>query len=216
VLKLNSYSSKVLPLYSGLSFLLFIFSCSSPNQKQDGQSIAEKQDTFPVYGPAGHTVPGFHLTNQDSDTTMSKNYRGKILIADFIFTRCATMCPLMTQRMTHVQKEFSDNPQIQIASFTVDPEYDSPEELKKYARNFSADSARWNFYTGSKPAIYELARKGFFLPVDQGDGGPEDFIHSSRFVLVDKQGRIRGYYDGMDSLAVDSLIRNVKRLLVIQ
>lgn len=203
-----------------IPFWLFLFllciSCSPSPREQTSQIPPVKTDSFPMYGPSGHTLPEFHFINQDSDTFRKGNYRGKILIADFIFTRCATMCPLMTQRMTKVQKEFSSHKHnLQIASFTVDPEYDTPEVLKNYAHNFKADSGLWNFYTDTKPAIYELARKGFFLPVDQGDGGPEDFIHSPRFVLVDKEGRIRGYYDGTDSLAVDSLIRDVRRLLEI-
>ncbi|MCS7081687.1 MAG: SCO family protein [Bacteroidetes bacterium] len=175
-----------------------------------GRSTAE----LPVYGQ----VPDFRLINHDEQPISLADLKGRYWVAEFFFASCAGICLQMNQNMTLVQQAFRDQPdRVKIVSFTVDPERDTPEILKAYSRNWNARLEQWIFVTGPKPEIYRLARYGFRLAADeippQEEGGPYDFIHSSKFVLVDPQGQIRGYYDGTDRKAVETLIRDLRSLL---
>jgi len=161
-----------------------------------------------------HTVPDFNLISQTGDIVTQKNLAGKIYVADFFFTRCPSICPVMTSELTRVAEVFADNPDIKIISYTVDPEHDTVEVLRDYAARYNADPNQWHFVTGRKKEIYDLARKGYFIAAKEGDTGPVDFIHSQRFVLVDKEKRIRGYYDGTDKKDVDRLITEIGVLLI--
>ncbi|MCS7229411.1 MAG: SCO family protein [Candidatus Kryptonium sp.] len=165
--------------------------------------------TLPVYGE----IPEFSLIDQNGEKIALERLKGSIWVADFFFTSCAGICPRMTEQMSRVQEAFKDNPKIKLVSFTVDPERDSVWVLSEYAKGWGAINGKWFFVTGEKKKIYELARQGFKLPVEEGDGGPEDFIHSDKFVLVDSKGRIRGYYSGIEAEDVDRLIKDVKLIL---
>lgn len=159
-----------------------------------------------------HTIPEFEFFNQDSVLFGSKNLKNKIYIADFFFTTCPGICPKMTSQLTRVQEAFAKFPDVNIVSFTVDPQKDSVVALKRYASEFRADSTKWNFLTGSKEKLYTLAQKGFFVSALEDQALPE-FIHSDKFILVDKAGRIRGYYNGTDRGDVDRLISEVQVLI---
>jgi protein SCO1 len=165
------------------------------------------------------TVPGFQLTNQDGGITDSTSIKGKIHVAAFFFTRCGTICPKISSQLTRVQDVFRDKSEIVFLSFSVDPEYDRPEQLKAYAQRYEAIPGKWFFLTGDKIQIYNLAQRGYFLPVvDHGVsyGKPDEtFIHSEKLVLVDKMGHIRGFYDGTDKEDVDRLILEMRVLLDI-
>jgi len=167
------------------------------------------QPPLPRYGQ----VPDFAFTAHTGETLSLRDLLGHVWVADFFFTSCAGICPTMTAQMQRVQKAFRGHPQVRIVSFTVDPQTDTVEILAQYARGWGAQPGQWYFLTGEKKAIYALARQGFKVTATQGDGGPRDFIHSDRFVLVDRQGRIRGYYQGTDPKAVDALLRDLRRLL---
>lgn len=153
-----------------------------------------------------HYVPDFSLTNQDDGSVTGSILDNKITVVDFFFTTCPSICPIMSDELARVQNAFSSSDDIQILSITVDPDTDTPEVLRAYANEYNANTAQWQFLTGEKEHIYRTARCGFLLPVEDGDGSAEDFIHSDRFVLVDKDKRIRGYYEGTSREEVDRLI----------
>lgn len=160
-----------------------------------------------------HRVGAFKLTNQDGQLITEKNYRNKIYITDFFFVTCPTICPKMTDQMHRVYKEFKANDDIMFLSHTVMPEADSVPVLKEYADKLNVDAAKWNFVTGDKKQIYNLARKTYFAAITEGDGGVDDFIHTENFVLVDKEKRLRGFYDGTSKKDVDRLIEDINALL---
>lgn len=178
---------------------------------------------LPIFFPEGiedssstgkqHVIPPFQLTDQEGNPFTEANLAGKIVIADFVFTRCQSICPQMTSELTRVQQAFKDRQDVILVSHTVDPEYDTTAVLKAYADKYGAQYGKWFMLHGSKEKLYSLARKGYVLPVQDGDGGPEDFVHSEKVVLVDKQGRIRGFYDGTNPLKVDTLILETRLLL---
>jgi protein SCO1/2 len=170
-----------------------------------------KQEALPVLG----TVPDFTLTERSGQPLGLNDLRGSIWIADFIFTNCAGTCPFMTTAMTEIQKialaEKLDD--VKLVSITVDPERDSLEVLQRFAAGYGAVKDRWYFLTGDGAAIQQLAQKGFLLSAAASGGSEEEsIIHSNRFVLVDRQGRIRGYYDGTDDEQVAQLLKDLKKL----
>ncbi|EAY29048.1 SCO family protein [Microscilla marina] len=161
-----------------------------------------------------HTITPFKFTNQNNKEVSNKDVKGKIYVADFFFTRCGSICPKMTSQLTRVQNAFKDNKEINILSFSIDPEHDSVEVLKNYADQYKAISGQWHFLTGNKHEIYNLGVKGFKIPVgDEGQEVTPDYFHSSRLILVDHKGRIRGYYNGVSRDEVDKLILEIKVLL---
>ncbi|SHO65289.1 SCO family protein [Algoriphagus zhangzhouensis] len=160
-----------------------------------------------------HYIPEFAFTNQEGKTIGRKDMEGKITIVDFFFTSCPSICPVMSKEMERVNDMFRNNPEVQILSISIDPEYDTPEILQEYANEHHATPGKWHFLSGSKLETYELARCGFILPTVDGLGNPDDFIHSDKFTLVDDQGRIRGYYSGTNREDVDLLMLETKVLL---
>ncbi|WP_026955490.1 SCO family protein [Algoriphagus vanfongensis] len=162
---------------------------------------------------AQHYIPEFAFTNQEGKTIGRKEMEGKITIVDFFFTSCPSICPLMSKEMERVNDMFRDNPEVQIMSISIDPEYDTPEILQEYADEHHAIAGKWHFLSGPKLETYQLARCGFVLPTLDGMGVPDDFVHSDKFVLVDEQGRIRGYYSGTNREDVDLLMLETKVLL---
>lgn len=157
-----------------------------------------------------HTIPKFNLVNQYGKLVSNEAVKGRVYIADYFFTTCQSICPIMSKQLDRVYKA---RPEVMILSHTVDPETDSSAQLLLYSEKFKADGRRWIFLTGNKPELYELARRGYLLDAREGDGGAEDFIHTQNFALIDKMGRIRGYYDGTDSTAVNELITDIGFLL---
>ncbi|GAB3987097.1 hypothetical protein GCM10028807_06060 [Spirosoma daeguense] len=164
-------------------------------------------------------IPPFSLIDQDGKTVNESIVKGKIYVADFFFTRCGTICPRISSQLTRVQDIFRNHPEIVFLSHSVDPEHDRPEQLKAYAQKYEAIPGKWYFLTGSKAAIYDLAMHGYYLPVvDAGvkEGKPDEtFIHSEKLVLVDKDGIVRGFYDGTDKEDVDRLVLEIRILLDI-
>ena len=145
-----------------------------------------------------HTIADFKLTNQRGETITNKNYKDKIYVADFFFTRCQTICIAMAYNMSELQDFYKNDVDIMFLSHSVTPVIDSVTVLKEYADRKGVLDGKWNVTTGSKKHIYELARKSYFAVLDEGNGDENDFIHTEQFVLVDKDKRIRGYYDGTE------------------
>ncbi|WP_299991775.1 SCO family protein [uncultured Pontibacter sp.] len=157
-------------------------------------------------------VPAFQLTSQQGQAISQKDLDGHIYVADFFFATCPDICKAMSSQMVRVQEAFQDEQQVKLVSFTVNPEYDTPEVLSEYGDRYGADPAKWYFLTGDRDKIYTLAQKGFYLPVMKVEG-QQDFIHSEKFMLVDKDRYVRGIYDGTDKEDVDRLILEIKVLL---
>lgn len=159
-----------------------------------------------------HTISDFSLVNQNGDTITQEDYNDKIYVADFFFTTCLTICPIMTNNMVDIQKSIMDQPDVMLLSHTVTPATDSVARLKAYAREKGVADHKWNLLTGDKKQIYELARKSYLAVKDEGDGGPFDMIHTENFILVDKEKRIRGTYNGTDPAEVDRLLKDIEWL----
>jgi len=161
-----------------------------------------------------HKIPSFSFINQDGKVITDKTLEGKIYVADYFFTTCQSICPKMAGELKRVQDKFEyTNGKVQILSHTVDPENDSVPVLKAYSNLVHANNNMWNFVTGDKKQLYDLARNGYMLNALEGDGGPDDFIHSELFILVDKEKHIRGIYDGTNIKAVSDLIDDIKILI---
>ena len=156
-----------------------------------------------------HTIANFELINQNGETITQKDYKDKIYIADFFFTRCTNICIAMAYNMNELQEFYKDDDDIMFLSHSVTPVIDSVAVLKEYAINKGVIDGKWNVTTGSKKHIYELARKSYFAVIEDGDGGEDDFIHTEQFVLVDKERRIRGYYDGTDKEDMEKLKKDM-------
>jgi cytochrome oxidase Cu insertion factor (SCO1/SenC/PrrC family) len=162
-------------------------------------------------------VPDFSLQERNGGTVGLADLKDHVWVANFVFTHCAGPCPLLTSRMAVLEKRLGELPDVRLVSFTVDPERDTPEVLRDYAKSYGAGE-RWFFLTGEKPALYELIMDGFKLGIDDGSAvtagapGPGTITHSVRFVLVDRHGRIRGYYDGTEPGLPDKLLPLVRAL----
>lgn len=188
----------------------------------------QPKKNLPVYSPAMvnselvpeeiqhvrkyHTIADFSLTNQNGEAVTQEDYKDRIYIADFFFTTCPTICPLMTKNMAVIQSEIQDDQEVLLLSHSVTPEIDSVAQLKKYALEKGVDDKKWNLVTGDKKDIYELARKSYLAVKTDGDGGPFDMIHTENFILVDKERRIRGFYDGTKTEDIEKLMEDLKVL----
>jgi protein SCO1/2 len=166
------------------------------------------QRTVSSYG----TVPNFELVNQDGQRFGSAQLAGKIWIADFIYTSCPGPCPMISTRMSELQKPL-EKTDVHLVSFSVDPEKDTPDVLRGYAEKLHAEPKRWDFLTGQKSAIYNLSHNDFKLAVSDGSDEAGIPVHSTRMVLVDRQGAIRGYYEATDADAVTKLLADTSHLL---
>ena len=159
-----------------------------------------------------HSIAEFKLINQNGDTITQAFYKDKIYVADFFFTTCQTICPIMTDHMYEIQKRTISDPEILLLSHTVTPEIDSVAQLNRYAKQKLVNPAKWNLVTGDKKQIYDLARRSYLAVKTSGDGGPYDMIHTENFMLIDKQRQIRGFYDGTNPEAVETLLEDIKTL----
>lgn len=201
-----------------IPIVIIVFLKTFGNNKYDIPVLFENgvEDPFmecDIVEEGQHYIPEFVLTSQDGLSMGREEMKGKITIVDFFFTSCPSICPIMSTEMERVDDAFRNQDQVQIFSISIDPEYDTPEVLKEYAERHRATPGKWFFLTGEKQLIYDLARCGFILPTLDGNGVPDDFVHSDKFVLVDELGRIRGYYSGTNRDDVDKLILETKILL---
>ena len=189
--------------------------------------ILKPVEVLPIYQPAEvneklvdssiihvakyHKISDFKLTNQNGKEITQANYKDKIYVADFFFTTCQDICPVMTKNMYQLQKELKNDNQILLLSHTVIPEVDTVEQLKKYAIENNVDDSKWNLVTGDKKQIYELARKSY-LAVEDSNYSQYDMIHTENFMLIDKERQIRGFYDGTNSEEINRLLKDIEIL----
>ena len=172
----------------------------------------ELVDTSLLHVKKYHTIADFSLTNQNGKAISNEDYKDKIYIADFFFTTCPTICPIMTDNMFNIQKQLLNDDEVMLLSHSVTPVIDSVAQLKKYALEKGVIDSKWNLVTGDKKQIYDLARKSYMAVKTDGDGGPFDMIHTENFILVDKERRIRGTYDGTNPEEIEKLLADLKIL----
>ena len=164
--------------------------------------------------PALGLVPEFALTEATGTTLRRVDLSGKVWIASFIFTRCGEACPMMMRRETRLQADLPARDDLRLVSFSVDPDWDTPKVLTDYAHMFGAGQGRWLFLTGNKKQVYHLATEGFRLATVDADPAKEmPILHSSKLILVDRHGMIRGYYDSTEEAELHKLIRDVRQVL---
>lgn len=192
-------------------------------------ATAYEEENLPVYNPTdfnpelvdasirnteiNHTVSDFELFNQNGKTITQKDYENKIYVTDFFFSRCPSICPIMSNNMEKLQDIFFEEDDVMFLSLSVTPILDSVPILKEYAQKHGAIDSKWNITTGDKKHIYNLARKSFFAVVSEGDGGLQDFIHTPNFILIDKTRRIRGVYDGTKDQDIQRIKEDIHFLL---
>ena len=190
--------------------------------------LVKPKEELPVYNPVdvnprlvddsvkhisrNHRISDFNLINQNGEVITKEDFEGKIYIADFFFTRCQTICPIMAVNMKDLQEEFKSDPDLKFLSHSVTPVMDSVPILRAYADKNEAIDGKWEITTGDKRHIYELARKSYFAVLDEGDGGDQDFIHTEQFILVDQEGQIRGFYDGTEKEEMQRIIDDISIL----
>jgi protein SCO1/2 len=178
---------------------------------QPNRVNAELVDSTVQHVKKYHTIADFRLTNQNGKTVTQNDYQDKIYVADFFFTTCQTICPIMTDHMVTIQKELQNDNEVLLLSHSVTPEIDSVAQLKKYALEKGVNDDKWNLVTGDKKEIYELARKSYLAAKDV-PYSEYDLIHTENFVLVDKKKRIRGFYDGTNPADIEKLLEDIKVL----
>lgn len=159
-----------------------------------------------------HKIDDFSLINQYGDTISQADFNDKIYITDFFFTTCQDICPIMTKHMEKIQKAFINDDEVMLLSHSVTPSIDDVERLNRYAKDHNAIRGKWHLVTGNKKEIYRLARQSYFTTKTTGDGGPYDMVHTENFVLVDKEKRIRGTYDGTNPDEIEEAIEDIKIL----
>ena len=201
--------------YIGIAFIILIFGIYAVPK------IVNKFKT-PKLVTIGK-VPSFEFTNQDGKLITNSFYEGKVYVVEFFFTTCPTICPKMNESMLKIQNEFYGNVDFGIASFSINPKYDTPQILKEYAKSHGATLKNWNFLTGEQDKIYELSNTGFTLYAGEDSNAEGGFEHSGMFALVDKQGNIRSrldelgnpiaFYDGLDPKSVQQIKEDIKILL---
>jgi protein SCO1/2 len=182
--------------------------CISPESKLPILGAREVVGTDSVY----HVIAPFQFVDQDSTLVTNATVAGKIYVADFFFTSCRTICPIMKKQMLRVYEATTDMPDVLLISHTIDPEWDTVALLHDYAERLGVDSRRWHFVTGIKDSIYKIAQTSYYATAMEDRTEPDGFIHSGAFLLIDRKGRIRGKYDGTREEEVNQLVGDIKRL----
>lgn len=187
----------------------WLYSCSTKKESPlpiFGEREVEGTDT--VY----HTIGNFTFFDQDSAAVTNETFKGKIYVADFFFTSCRTICPIMKTQMLRVYDSIQNEPEVLILSHSIDPEYDTVALLHDFAERLGVKSDKWHFVTGNKDDIYKIAQTGYFATAMEDKSEPDGFIHSGAFLLIDKNQRIRGKYDGTKEEDVNRLLADIQRL----
>lgn len=211
----NSFKVALLILILAVPALLYIILAGTGKNEYKIQVFNPKSDMCPppANGDTMHRIPPFSFVSQDGKTVTEQDFKGKIYVADFIFTRCPSICPVMTSELTRVQEAFKGNPDIKILSHSIDPLYDSTQVLKAYGDKHKADYNFWTFVTGDSTKIYDMARCGYFMAIQKSPDSRLVFDHSDKLILIDKEQRIRGFYSGTKREEVDRLIIEMQILL---
>ena len=197
-----------------LPLLSLLLSCAGSSTSQlsplpifGERTLSPNQDT--IY----HTISSFQLLNQDSVWITNQSMYGKVYVADFFFTSCPTICPIMSKHMLLIYEKYKDNDQVRILSHSIDPDFDQVPVLKHYAEALEIEGETWHFLTGHRKEIYDLALNSYFSVVVEDDQAQGGYLHSGNFLLVDTHQRIRGVYDGTSEESVEVLLKDIQRLL---
>lgn len=158
-------------------------------------------------------IADFSFENESGTLSNLDSIKGNVCVANYFFSYCKTICPIIMPNLTKVQKEFAQRKDFKMLSFSVDPERDSVARLEEYAQQLGIQTPQWHLLTGDKKLLYRFARNQLFLTATDGDGGPDDFIHSDKIALIDRTGHIRGYYDGTNSKDIQQLIKDIRKIL---
>ena len=205
----------VLLVISAIVISLF-YNALNPEKRlpvyQPSMVSQELVDSALHYKKKYHTIADLELINQNGKTITEQDYKNKIYVADFFFTTCLTICPIMTKNMAAVQEEIASYPDVMLLSHSVTPQIDTVAQLRRYADEKGVLDEKWNLVTGDKAQIYELARKSYLAVKTDGNGGEFDMVHTESFILVDKERRIRGYYDGTNVEEMDKLLKDIEVL----
>ena len=183
-------------------------------------SCAIKEKPLPIFGERNvvgtdtvyHSIAHFQFVDQDSSVITNDTFKDKIYVADFFFTSCRTICPIMKTQMKRIYDTIQSKQDVLILSHTIDPEYDTVALLHDFAQRLGVESKKWHFVTGAKDSIYKIAQTSYFATAMEDKTEPDGFIHSGAFLLIDKLGRIRGKYDGTKEEEVNRLIGDIERL----
>ncbi|MEQ9425535.1 MAG: SCO family protein [Cyclobacteriaceae bacterium] len=206
----------VLNIYLPLTLLIAV-SCSAPKQKKlpvlgRSQILERVEKGETVYDTIPHTIADFRFLNQDSAWVTNQSLDDNIYVADFFFTSCPSICPIMKSQLIRVHEEFKGQEDLKLVSYSIDPEYDTVAVLKEYAKALGVSSSKWHFLTGPKEEIYELGEGSYMVTTAEDESAPGGFLHSGAFLLVDKERRIRGVYDGTVPEQVDNLMDDIRAL----
>ena len=197
-------------------FALSIWSCSKNSDRLpilgERDTVKRTVDGKEVVDTIYHTIPDFKFVNQEGDTVTAQNFKDKIYVADFFFTTCPTICPVMKKQLKKVYEKIQGQNDIAILSHTIDPEHDTPAVLKEYAQDLGVKGTQWMFVTGNREKIYEIGEKQYLVVAGADSTAPGGYIHSGAFVLIDKEKRVRGMYNGTDDEATKRLMVDIERL----
>jgi len=191
-----------------IAFSILIIACTPKNEKLPVLGAKEWNGKDTVY----HTIASFQFIDQDSVPVTNATFKDKIYVADFFFTSCRTICPIMKTQMFRVYEATKNLPDVLLLSHSIDPEYDTVALLHDFANRLGVESKRWHFVTGVRDSIFKIAQTSYFTTAMEDKSEPDGYIHSGAFLLIDKQGRIRGKYDGTKEDEVNKLIEDIKKL----
>lgn len=206
--KFNGLISAVSKVMVGVLAVVGLQQCATPEEKLPILGQREVVGTDTLY----HTIAPFSFVDQDSAIITNSTFQDQIYVADFFFTSCRTICPIMKREMLRVYEATAEMPDVKILSHTIDPEFDTVALLHDFAERLGVTSNRWHFVTGAKDSIYKIAQTSYFATAMEDKSEPDGFIHSGAFLLIDKRQRIRGKYDGTKPEEVNRLIVDIKRL----
>lgn len=196
--------------------LLFLFSCKEKPKRLPFLQMEQQEkvvDGKTVIDTVFRTIPAFKLFNQDSVAVTDKDFNGTIYVADFFFTSCPTICPTMHRNLLKVYKKYEGNPEVKLASHTIDVKYDVPSRMKAYADKLGVKGTQWEYLWGTKEEIYALAERNYIVAAKEDSKAPGGFMHQGYLILVDKEKRIRGAYDGTLDKEVKKLMEDMDILL---
>ncbi|WP_186758427.1 SCO family protein [Echinicola salinicaeni] len=210
-----------LTIFTLLASILFIWNCTSKTDNNEqlpflGHKYTEEKNANgkTIADTVYHTIAPFSFTDQQGNTITNEEVKGKVYVADFFFTSCPTICPVMKSQMLRVYEKFKDNPNFKILSHSIDPTYDTVEVLKDYAERLGIEDARtWHFLTGDQERIFEIGQTSYLATAMEDKNEPGGFLHSGAFILIDQEGHIRGVYDGTKGDQVDKLIKDIPKIL---
>ena len=204
-------------LFFALAIILFQ-SCTSNSDKKlpilgNREPVERVVDGKTIIDTVYQTIPPFSYFNQDSIAITDKDFDGKIYVADFFFTSCNTICPIMHRNMLDVYKKFKNNPKVKLLSHSIDIKYDLPSRLKTYSKKLGVEGNQWEFVHGSRDSIFNIAAKSYLVSAFEDSSDPQGLVHQGWFILVDTKKQLRGAYDGTKADQVKQLMDDMEKLL---